>query len=321
MKRVVLLLVLLSVSADKCTVQQNVDCDGSDLPDGKIGVVKDVAACCSACQANPACKAFTKHGPKDTGSPNACFLKSNCMGAQVANGMVGGVTSGVIPALIDCKQGHKGPSPTPATRPLPRVRPPAVNRTFTSPELEKQMGLLVHNKTWRNPELATLLWNCLPNTLDTTVWQAPTAKDPRSFLSTGDIPAMWLRDSQNQVYPYMRFAKAEPDGIGALIKGLIKRHVDSVLLDPYANSFDYFDTKEACVRCNHSYNDTLVHLRTHTLYYTLLHSTTHVHQMQSGRLDCRQHHHSRSHHQQAAQRHASGHSPTQVGDGQVQYTD
>jgi hypothetical protein len=244
-------LVLLTESrADTCTIKQNMDCDGSDLPNGRIGVVKDVAACCSACQANPACKAFTKHGPKDTGSPNACLLKSNCMGAQIADGSVGGVTSGSIPPVFDCKQGHKGPSPTPASRPLPRVRPPANSRTFTSPELEKQLGMLVNNKTWHNPELATLLWNCLPNTLDTTVWQAPTAKDPRSFISTGDIAAMWLRDSQNQVYPYMRFAKAEPDGIGALIKGLIKRHVDSVLLDPYANSFDYFDTKEACVRCN-----------------------------------------------------------------------
>ena len=43
----------------------------------------------------------------------------------------------------------------------------------------------------------------MPNTLDTTVWQAPTAADPSltTFISTGDIAAMWLRDSQNQVLP------------------------------------------------------------------------------------------------------------------------
>ena len=91
-------------------------------------------------------------------------------------------------------------------------------------QVERHLDALVNNRTWKNPELATLLWNCLPNTLDTTVWQAPTPHDPRSFISTGDIAAMWLRDSQNQVLPYMRFAKAEPDGIGLFIRGLIKRH-------------------------------------------------------------------------------------------------
>lgn len=103
------------------------------------------------------------------------------------------------------------------------------------------------SRKWRDPELATLLWNCLPNTLDTTVWQSPTKEDGRSFISTGDIAAMWLRDSQNQVLPYNRFAKAEPDQIGLLIRGLIKRHVSSVLLDPYANSFSF---SPADIECN-----------------------------------------------------------------------
>ena len=43
----------------------------------------------------------------------------------------------------------------------------------------------------------------MPNTLDTTVWQAPTRDAPSlsTFISTGDIAAMWLRDSQNQALP------------------------------------------------------------------------------------------------------------------------
>lgn len=151
---------------------------------------------------------------------------------------------------FDCKDGHSGPSPAPPSRPLPRVRPAKKDRAFTSPELERQLDALVNNRTWRDPELASLLWNCLPNTLDTTVWQSPTAKDPRSFISTGDIAAMWLRDSQNQVLPYIRYAKAEPDGIGLFLRGLIKRHVDSVLLDPYANSFDFFHNKTIEEFCN-----------------------------------------------------------------------
>ena len=97
----------------------------------------------------------------------------------------------------------------------------------------------MNNHTWKDPELATLLSNCLPNTLDTTVWHYPTDDDPTTFVSTGDIAAMWLRDSENQVRPYMRYAKEEPEGIGRLIRGLIKRHVHSVLQDPYANSFSF----------------------------------------------------------------------------------
>ena len=50
------------------------------------------------------------------------------------------------------------------------------------------------------------------------VWQAPTDKDNRTFISTGDIPAMWLRDSQNQVVPYLHFVAEEMDGIGRLIR-------------------------------------------------------------------------------------------------------
>ena len=73
-------------------------------------------------------------------------------------------------------------------------------RTFHSPEVERQLEAML-NRSWLDPELRTLFHNCMPNTLDTTVWQAPTAADPRAFISTGDIAAMWLRDSQNQVGP------------------------------------------------------------------------------------------------------------------------
>ena len=57
---------------------------------------------------------------------------------------------------------------------------------------------------------------------------------------------MWLRDSQNQVMPYIRFARQEPEGIGSLLRGLIDRHVDSVLADPYANSFSFSPADIAC---------------------------------------------------------------------------
>lgn len=92
------------------------------------------------------------------------------------------------------------------------------------------------------------------NTLDTTVWAAPAGSgfqppaetNEQSFVSTGDQASMYLRDSQNQVLPYIRFAKEEPHGIGAFLRGIIKRYVESVLLDPYANSFDYSHADRRC---------------------------------------------------------------------------
>ena len=56
-------------------------------------------------------------------------------------------------------------------------------------------------KEFVDPDLATLFESCYPNTLDTTVYsftENPEG-DEDTFLITGDITAMWLRDSTNQV--------------------------------------------------------------------------------------------------------------------------
>ncbi|CAO3607238.1 unnamed protein product [Mucor hiemalis] len=85
---------------------------------------------------------------------------------------------------------NKPKSPSPYDPPhygLKLVRPK--ERKFTSEILENH--LLSLESTMKDKDLYILLQNCLPNTLDTTVdWFNGNKKDPRTFLITGDIPAM-----------------------------------------------------------------------------------------------------------------------------------
>ena len=84
------------------------------------------------------------------------------------------------------------------------------------------------------PKLAAMFATCLPNTYQTTLKQLV---DGTVFVITGDIPAMWLRDSTAQVRPYLRLAASDP-AMANLIEGVIKRQISYILLDPYANAFN-----------------------------------------------------------------------------------
>ncbi len=84
-----------------------------------------------------------------------------------------------------------------------------------------------------SPKLARLYRNCYPNTLETAT---EFMSDGSVFVLTGDIPAMWLRDSTAEVSHYIPLA-AENGDIRAVIKGVIKRQRMYIETEPYANAY------------------------------------------------------------------------------------
>src|SRR5699024_6579198 len=75
------------------------------------------------------------------------------------------------------------------------------------------------------------------NFLDTLENTVKLQEDGTTYVLTGDIPAMWLRDSTAQIRPYLFLANGN-DEIKSLIKGLIERHFQMIHIDPYANAFN-----------------------------------------------------------------------------------
>jgi uncharacterized protein len=106
-------------------------------------------------------------------------------------------------------------------------------RPFTNADLIEQTQQLLSND--ERSRLAQLCGRCLYHTLTNVV--AGHNLGYWTFVATGDIPEMWIRDSAVQLGVYLPRIPAHPP-LRRLIEGALRTQAFFITQDPYANAFN-----------------------------------------------------------------------------------
>lgn len=162
--------------------------------------------------------------------PSACFTHPNNSSNYMRKHLLAFLAAALLCPAGFAQKAQGGQQAYVSQRPAPE------NRLFTSPAVEAKIKEVTALLT--NPKLAWMFSNCFPNTLDTTVH---FDGDEDTFVYTGDIHAMWLRDSGAQVYPYVALCNKDPK-LARLIRGVVLRQLKCINIDPFANAFNFGPT-------------------------------------------------------------------------------
>ncbi|KAF2478230.1 COG4-domain-containing protein [Lindgomyces ingoldianus] len=149
-----------------------------------------------------------------------------------------------IPWVLDAEERRRKHGPFSTGRwNLSFARPIQSCRTFPSQEVEDTIARL--KKEIVDPDLFRVFENSWPSTLDTTIgWRGLANRtdgeeEELTFVVTGDIEAMWLRDSANQLQAYLPVLRANEsrDSLASVFRGAINLQARYILTAPFCNAF------------------------------------------------------------------------------------
>lgn len=101
-----------------------------------------------------------------------------------------------------------------------------------SPDTLERATTLIEDRLGKR--VGSMFRQCFRDTLASTIEVQP---DGTAFVVTGDIPAMWQRDSTTQITPYLHFLH-EDALLADTVSAISRRQLSNLCRDPYANAFN-----------------------------------------------------------------------------------